>query len=259
MANSLPYVLIAQLRISIAGADFNSANLYLDYSVWQMIDLNCDMGELEDSQLEGALMEQITSANIACGAHAGDDSTMERTARLALTRGVRIGAHPGYPDRENFGRVEMPMSAQEIARTVVEQIERLDAIVRRLGGEIVHVKPHGALYNVAVHNAEVAQAIGEGVARWNRDVLVFGLAASPMLDVWRRMGLRVIGEAFADRRYEPDGTLRSRKLPDALITDPREAAAQAVRFAREGKAQTICVHGDTPGAVEILKACREAL
>ena len=223
------------------------------------IDLNCDMGELEDSEHEAALMRYITSANIACGGHAGDEATMERTARLALERGVRIGAHPGYPDRANFGRVEIPMPPEEIERTVCEQIERLEAVVRRLGGEIVHVKPHGAMYNVAVHNAEVARAIGNGVARWNTKVPIFGLAASPMLDVWRSMGLPVAGEAFADRRYEPDGTLRSRKLPDALITDPREAAAQAVRLAETGTAETICVHGDTPGAVEILKACREAL
>src|SRR6478609_1234756 len=119
------------------------------------IDINCDMGELEDAALEAALMEHVTSANIACGGHAGDESTMERTALLALERGVRIGAHPGYPDRANFGRIEMPMTGSEIAQTVFEQIGRLEAVVRRLGGKIVHVKPHGALYNVAVHNAEV--------------------------------------------------------------------------------------------------------
>jgi UPF0271 protein len=224
-----------------------------------MLDLNCDMGELADAQLEAALMQHITSANIACGGHAGDEATMERTTRLAMERGVRIGAHPGYPDRANFGRIEVPMAAAEIERTVCEQIERLDEVVRRLGAAIVHVKPHGALYNVAVNNEEVARAIANGVARWNPAVTIFGLAGSRMLDVWREMGMTVAGEAFADRRYEPDGTLRSRKFADALITDPREASAQALRFAREGKAQTICVHGDTPHAVEILKACREAL
>jgi UPF0271 protein len=223
------------------------------------IDLNCDMGELEDAQHEAALMESITSANIACGGHAGDSNTMERTARLALERGIHIGAHPGYPDRANFGRVEMAMSAAEIETTVREQIERLDAIVRRLGGEIVHVKAHGALYNVAVHNEAVARAIGAGIAQWNPNVAVFGLAGSRMLDWWREMGFPVVAEGFADRRYEPDGTLRSRKFPDALITDPQAAAAQAAGLAREGAAQTICVHGDTPGAVEILKACRKAL
>ena len=223
------------------------------------IDLNCDMGELEDSAHEAALMEHITSANIACGGHAGDDATMERTARLALVRGVHIGAHPGYPDRANFGRIEIAMAPDEIEASVCEQIERLDSIVQRLGGRIVHVKPHGALYNVAVRNREVAEAIGRGVARWNPGTVVFGLAGSPMLEVWREMGLAVAAEAFADRRYEPDGSLRSRKFPDALITNPADAALQAVRLAREGNAQTICVHGDTPGSVEILKACREAL
>ena len=223
------------------------------------IDLNCDMGELEDAAHEAALMQYITSANIACGGHAGDEATMERTVRLALERNVHIGAHPGYPDRANFGRVEMPMAPADIASTVREQIERLAVVVHRLGGAIVHVKPHGALYNVAVRNAEVARAIGAGVAQWSAEVPIFGLAGSPMLDVWSSMGLKAVGEGFADRRYEPDGTLRSRKFPDALITDPAEAAAQALRLARGGVAQTICVHGDTPGAVAILKACREAL
>ena len=223
------------------------------------IDLNCDMGELEDAAHEAALMAFITSANIACGAHAGDDQTMDRTARLAIERGVRIGAHPGYPDRENFGRLEIAMSPDAIAETVYEQIARLDEIVRRPGGAIVHVKPHGALYNVAVRNAEVASAIARGAARWNPATTLFGLADSPMLDVWRGMGMTVAGEAFADRRYQSDGTLRPRKFPDALITDPQAAAAQALRFAREGLAQTICVHGDTPGSVDILRACREAL
>jgi UPF0271 protein len=223
------------------------------------IDLNCDMGELEDAAHEAALMAHITSANIACGGHAGDEATMERTVLLALERKVRIGAHPGYPDRANFGRLEIPMAPADIAHTVRLQIERLDAVVRRLGGAIVHVKPHGALYNVAVRSAEVARAIGDGVAQWNAAIPVFGLAASPMLDVWRSMGLIAMGEGFADRRYEADGSLRARKYSDALIADPREAAAQAVRLARSGTVRTICVHGDTPGAVTILKACREAL
>jgi UPF0271 protein len=223
------------------------------------MDLNCDMGELDDAAHEAALMAYITSANIACGGHAGDARTMERTARLALERGIRIGAHPGYPDRENFGRLEIAMTPEAIADTVYTQIARLDDIVRRLGGVIVHVKPHGALYNVAVRDSVVARAIADGVARWNPQTTLFGLAGSPMLDVWRTLGMTVAGEAFADRRYEPDGTLRSRKFPDALITDPGEASAQALRFAREGLAETICVHGDTPGSVAILKACHDAL
>jgi UPF0271 protein len=223
------------------------------------VDLNCDMGELEDAAHEAALMQYITSANIACGGHAGDEAVMERTTLLAMQRGVRIGAHPGYPDRANFGRIEMAMTEAEIEDTVHRQIERLDAVVRRLGGAIVHVKPHGALYNVAVNHEKVARAIARGVLQWNSATTVFGLAGSRMLGWWAEMGLATAAEGFADRRYEPDGTLRSRKFPDALITDPQAAAAQAVRLARQGAAETICVHGDTPGAVEILKACREAL
>lgn len=175
--------------------------------------------------------------------------------RAAFTSAPTL-ATPTAPILDAF---EIPMPPAEIAHTVRQQIERLDAVVRRLGGVLVHVKPHGALYNVAVRNAEVARAIGDGVAQWNAAVPIFGLAGSPMLEVWRSMGLTAIGEGFADRRYEPDGTLRARKFPDALITDPREAAAQALRLAQSGAAGTICVHGDTPGAVAILKACREAL
>ena len=162
------------------------------------------------------------------------------------------------------------MSEDEIEDTVAWQIGRLEAVAGRLGANIAHVKPHGALYNVAVRNRAVARAIGAAVLQWNpqgRDGLaggsacptLFGLAGSSMLEVWRGMGLRVAAEGFADRRYEADGTLRSRQLPDALITDPAAAAAQAVRLAREGGVETICVHGDTPGAVNILEACRRAL
>lgn len=223
------------------------------------MDLNCDMGELEDAAHENALMQYITSANIACGGHAGDEATMERTARLALERGVRIGAHPSYPDRVNFGRLEIDLPPEEIERTVREQIERLDRVVRRLGGSLTHVKPHGALYNVAAREERVAQAVGRAVAAWNPTTTVFGLLGCASLNLWRRLGLNVAAEAFADRRYESDGSLRPRKFADALITNPQEAAAQAARFAREGQAQTLCVHGDTPGSVAIVKACREAL
>src|ERR1035437_164806 len=159
------------------------------------IDLNCDMGELEDASREAALMAYITSANIACGGHAGDPRTMERTVRLALERGVRIGAHPGYPDRENFGRLEMAMAPKAIEDEVYAQIRRLDDIVLSFGSTMFHVKPHGALYNVAVRNLEVARAFALGVARWNPRATLFGLAGSPMLDVWREMGMTVAGGA----------------------------------------------------------------
>lgn len=226
-------------------------------------DLNCDLGELDDLALEARLMEQITSANIACGGHAGDEATMERTMRLALALGVHVGAHPGYPDRADFGRIEMAMSQAEIEDTVARQIARLYAVATRLGATIDHVKPHGALYNRAARDRAVAHAIGTAVRRTlaGRSVCptLVGLARSAMLDEWREMGLRVAAEGFADRRYEADGTLRSRRLAGALIVDPEKAAAQAVRLVRAGGIDTICVHGDTPAAADILQACRTAL
>jgi len=219
------------------------------------IDLNCDMGELADGALEEALMAHITSANVACGGHAGDAASIRRTVEMARRHGVAVGAHPGYPDRANFGRVEMALSAEQIAATVYAQIAALATIA----GELAHVKPHGALYNVAAKNPEVARAIGEGVARFGGDLVLVGLAGSAMLEVWRGMGFPTAAEGFADRRYEPDGTLRSRKFADALITEPAEAAAQALRLVSEGRVQTICVHSDTPGAAEILAAVARAL
>src|SRR5581483_9057354 len=184
------------------------------------VDLNCDMGELEDFALEAALMKYITSASIACGGHTGEEESMERSARLAIRHGVRIGAHPSYPDRADFGRKELPMTAAGIAAAVRQQVEDLARVVERLGGEIVHVKPHGALYNVAARNEEVAAAIGEGVRGWNRRVTLFGLSGSSCLKVWEDMGFAVAPEGFADRRYEPDGSLRPRRFEDALIRDP---------------------------------------
>jgi UPF0271 protein len=219
------------------------------------IDLNCDMGELADTALEEALMRRITSANVACGGHAGDAGSMRRTVEMARRYGVAVGAHPGYPDKANFGRVEMALSGEEIAQTVEEQVRALAAIA----GGLAHVKPHGALYNIAAKNPDVARAIAEGVARFGRGLVLVGLAGSSMLDVWREMGFRTAAEGFADRRYEADGSLRSRKFADALITDPEEAAEQAVRLARAGRAQTICVHSDTPGAVVILAAVADRL
>jgi 5-oxoprolinase (ATP-hydrolysing) subunit A len=213
------------------------------------------MGELEDVAVEESLMPHITSANVACGEHAGSDEIMRRTVELAARYGVSVGAHPGYPDRANFGRIEMPLTSAEIAETVFAQILRL----AKTGAAIAHVKPHGALYNVAAKKPEVAAAIADGVARWNRGTVLVGLAGSKMLHVWRERGFRVAAEAFADRRYEPDGSLRSRQFADALITDPAEAATQAVRLVRERRAQTLCIHSDTPGSPRTMAAVAEAL
>lgn len=240
----------------------------------QSIDLNCDMGELPKAIADGSqesLMKWISSANIACGGHAGDSQTMETTVRQAQKHNLAIGAHPGYPDRENFGRIELKVSPSEVAEFVFEQISALAAIAARLDAKVRHVKPHGALYNQAVHNAELAAAIVEGVARWNRDVVLVGLAGSPMLDVFRKAEFTVAAEAFADRLYEPDGTLRARKYDDALIHDPEAAGKQAVSIATRGKivardgqeisvnAQTLCIHGDTPGSDKIAAAVAKAL
>jgi UPF0271 protein len=238
------------------------------------IDLNCDMGELPEAIADGtqeSLMRSITSVNIACGGHAGDEQTMKMTIEQALRWKVAIGAHPGYADRANFGRVELTLPPKEIAASVFEQFRALAEIAAGCGARVVHVKPHGALYNQAVGNRAIAEAIAEGVALWNRDVVLVGLAGSPMLKVFREAGFAVAAEAFADRRYEPDGTLRSRKFEDALIRDPAEAAWQALRIVERGTvvacdgsevavdAQTLCIHGDTPGAPEIATAVARIL
>jgi UPF0271 protein len=238
------------------------------------IDLNCDMGELPEAIADGtqeALMPSLTSVNIACGGHAGDAQTMQTTIAQALRWKLAIGAHPGYPDRANFGRLELNLSPEAIADSVCEQVRTLAEIAACSGVRLTHVKPHGALYNQAVHNRVLAETIAKGVARWRRDVVLVGLAGSPMLDVFREAGFPVAAEAFADRLYEPDGTLRSRKHPDALIRDPAEAGRQALSIVQRGtviardgnqvavNAQTICIHGDTPGAPQIAAAVAKAL
>jgi len=238
------------------------------------IDLNCDMGELPEAIANGtqeSLMPFFTSINVACGGHAGDERTMADTIKQAVRHKVAIGAHPGYPDRSNFGRFELAVTPTAVAEFVFEQVRALAEIAQRATVTLSHVKPHGALYNQAVNDRELAAAITDGVARWSRDVVMVGLAGSPMLDVFRGAGFAVAGEAFADRRYEPNGTLRSRKLDEALIRDSKEAAEQALRIVERGvviatdgsevsvDAQTICIHGDTPGAAAIAKAVSETL
>jgi 5-oxoprolinase (ATP-hydrolysing) subunit A len=230
------------------------------------IDLNCDMGEFSEAVVDGtqeALMRSVTSVNIACGGHGGDERTMRATVKQALRAGVAIGAHPGYADRANFGRLELNLSAKEVADSVFEQVSALATIAAECGTRVVHVKPHGALYNQAARDRELAAAVAHGVAHWNKDVVMVGLAGSSMLDVFRAAGFAVAAEAFADRRYEADGSLRSRQFADALISDPAEAARQALRIVQRATviavdgtevpvdATTICIHGDSPGAAEI--------
>jgi 5-oxoprolinase (ATP-hydrolysing) subunit A len=238
------------------------------------IDVNCDMGELPEAIADGtqeSLMASLTSVNIACGGHAGDERTMKATVEQALRWKLAIGAHPGYADRANFGRVELELSAKEIADSVFERVRALAEIAAGCGARVVHVKPHGALYNQAVKNRELAKAIADGVARWHKSTVLVGLAGSSMLEVFRQAGFAVAAEAFADRRYEADGTLRSRKFEDALIRNPEEAAWQALGIAERGlviasdgsevavDAQTLCIHGDTPGAPAIAAAVARTL
>src|SRR5467141_2807602 len=238
------------------------------------IDLNCDMGELPEAIADGtqeSLMPSLTSVNVACGGHAGDEQTMKTTIEQALRWKLAIGAHPGYPDRANFGRLELKVSPNEISDSIFDQVNTLAAVAARCRARAVHVKPHGALYNQAVKNRELAGAIAEAVARWSRDAVLVGLAGSPMLDVFREAGFAVAAEAFADRRYEADGTLRSRKFEDALIRNPEEAAWQALGIAERGvviasdgsevsvDARTLCIHGDTPGAPKIAETVARTL
>jgi 5-oxoprolinase (ATP-hydrolysing) subunit A len=221
-----------------------------------VVDLNCDLGE---GPGEEPLYSLVTSANIACGGHAGDETTMETAVREALRHRVAIGAHPSYPDREGFGRTTIPMPPDRIADAVGIQVLALARVASRLGAVLGHVKPHGALYGEAMKEAVVAESVALGVARHAPGLVLIGLAGSPALSLWRALGFSVAREGFADRTYEPDGSLRSRRLPGALLTDPREAAAQALRLADQGRVDTISVHSDTPGAVAILDEVRRVL
>jgi len=238
------------------------------------MDINSDLGESEESLANGSdyeLMRSITSANVACGGHAGDERTMRETVRIAKELCVAVGAHPGYPDRENFGRFELEMAAEEIEAFVRDQMAALTEVAQAQGVELVHCKPHGALYHAANKSVEVAAAIGRAVLESDEQLIMVGQAGASTLTLWESMGLRCAAEAFADRAYESDGILRSRKLAGALLEDPAKAAAQAVSIATRNlvraangaelkvAAQTVCIHSDTPGSAEIARAVKEAL
>lgn len=232
------------------------------------IDLNADVGEgLPD---DDAILACVTSANVACGAHAGDPATIERTIALARRHGVAVGAHPGYPDRAGFGRHELGLAPSAIRTLVADQVALLAAAARDAGVPLRHVKAHGALYNRAAREAAVAEAVAAAVAGISRELVLVALAGSLAVDAGRAAGLTVAEEAFADRAYEPDGSLRSRSLPGAVLDEPMAAAAQALAISRGGvpladgsmrslHADTICVHGDLPGAAARAAAVREAL
>lgn len=237
------------------------------------IDFNSDLGESFGAYEIGAnveIMKYITSASIACGFHAGDPLVMRRTVRLAKELGVRIGAHPGYPDLLGFGRRVIPLTREEARDYLVYQLGALMGFAMAEGMRVQHVKPHGALYNAAVKDPELAQAIAGAIAEVDREIILLGLPGSELEKAGRAAGIRVAREAFADRAYNEDGTLVSRKVAGSLITDPGEAAKRVLDMVH-GKVraitgreiplrvETICLHSDTPGAPAIAKAVREHL
>jgi UPF0271 protein len=228
-----------------------------------VVDLNADFGEAVDEKGwtgEERLLSLVTSVSIACGGHAGDRASMRRAVAAAARRGVAVGAHPSYPDRDGFGRRPMRMPAEVLRAAVGVQVAALAGIAAELGVAVGHVKPHGALYHAAGRDPEVAAAVAAGVAAAGGEgwVLV-GQAGSPGLAAWQRLGWRVAAEGFVDRRYEADGSLRDRAVAGAVLDDPAEAAAQAVELARRGDVATLCVHGDNPQAVALVAAVRRAL
>jgi len=228
-----------------------------DITAVHSIDLNADVGE--ECGQDAALMRCITSANVACGVHAGNVETMRETVLLAAEHGVAVGAHPSFPDREHFGRREMQLPSAEIVDLVVRQIEALAGIASNEGIRLHHVKPHGALYNVAVLDRRVADAIARGVASVDRSLVLVGLPRSELLAAAQAAGLRAAGEAFADRAYRGDGTLVPRTEPGAVIHDAEEVLGRIVSLAERPDVDTICVHGDTPGAAELAWKIRAAL
>jgi len=226
------------------------------------IDLNCDVGELpgpDGRAADDALLALVSSANVACGGHAGDAASMAATTIAAAARGVSVGAHPSYADREHFGRRSRAQSPRDAAAAISAQLVTLRDIARAHDIALTHVKPHGALYNDAAADRAIAVAVADAVAAFDGGLVLVGLAGSSLLDAGRKAGLRVAAEGFCDRAYEPDGSLRSRALAGAVYDDPALAARQAVRLAQRGDIDTLCIHGDTPAALSIARAVRSAL
>jgi UPF0271 protein len=234
------------------------------------LDLNADVGEsIQDS--DSRLIPLMTSINVACGAHAGDPRTMQRAISLALEHGVVVGAHPGYPDREGFGRRPMKLSREEIVDLVSQQVERLDVLAVSLGSALAHVKPHGALYHQAESDNSVAAAIAEAVRGFPRRLRLVGRAGSAMQAAAINAGVTFVPEAFADRRYQSDGSLAPRSQPGSVLTDPDEVLAQVRELVRSGRVKsdsgtwvpvtfrTLCLHGDTPGAEMLAARVRREL
>lgn len=238
------------------------------------IDLNADLGESFGQWAMGAdeqMLDIVSSANIACGFHAGDPLVMRRTLAAAIERGVSIGAHVAYRDLAGFGRRYIDMDPAELEADVLYQLAALDGMARSLGGQVSYVKPHGALYNAIVRDAPQAAAVVQAIASYNRELGVLGLPGSVFLDKAGDAGLGTTAESFADRNYNPDGTLVSRRLPDAVLHDPQVVGARMVTLVTDGHltavggqsvridAGSICIHGDSPDAVAMARSVREAL
>ena len=238
------------------------------------VDLNCDLGESFGAYQMGVdedILRFVTSVNIACGFHAGDPGVMRRTVQLALDNHVAIGAHPGLPDLVGFGRRNMTISPQEAYDMVVYQIGALQGFVTAAGGKLQHVKPHGALYNMAAMGSEISEAIAEAVYRVNPQLILFGLSGSELLRAGEKKGLQTAHEVFADRSYQQDGLLTPRNQSDALLIDDKQAVLQVVRMVKEGKvlsqqgtdiaitAHTVCIHGDGVQALLFASHIRETL
>ena len=238
------------------------------------IDLNCDLGESYGAWTMGqdeALLELITSANIACGFHAGDPSTMARTVQLAAARGVALGAHPSLPDLQGFGRRTMAITPAEARGLVLYQVGALEAFARAAGTRLRHVKPHGALYNMAAKDQRLAAAIAGAVRDFDPTLILVGLSGSASIQAGEELGLACASEVFADRGYEADGSLSPRGQPGAMITDPDVAVVRVLRMVLEGRvesrtgvdvilqADTVCLHGDQPEALAFARRLRSAL
>lgn len=238
------------------------------------VDLNSDLGESFGAYkigMDADILQYVSSANIACGFHAGDPIVMEETVRLAKKAGAAVGAHPGYPDLQGFGRRNMICTPKEVKAYVKYQLGALLAFTRTAGIPLQHCKPHGALYNMAAKDKALAAAITEAVADVDAGIILLGLAGSAMTEAGKEAGLRIAGEVFADRAYQADGSLVPRSMPGAVIHDTEEALSRTVRMVKEGivtavtgetvplTADSICVHGDNPSALAFVKAIRERL
>lgn len=243
-------------------------------SSMRQIDLNCDMGESFGHYklgLDEEIIKFISSANIGCGFHGGDPWVMRKTVRMAKERGVGIGAHPGLPDLVGFGRRLMDVSPSEVKNDVLYQVGSLYAFARAEGVQLQHVKPHGALYNMVARDERLGRAVAEAVREFDRDLILVALAGSRLLKLAQKMELKVASEAFADRAYNSDGSLVSRKLPHALITDREAVLSRAIQMIMDGriisvdgkpvevKVDTLCLHGDSPQALQLARALREQL